>query len=50
MIEIDTESLWAKKKKQKRAGIQVKFENKEFGNGHKHFKKGWFHKGKPLEQ
>jgi len=27
--------------------MQEKFEN---GGGHKHFKRGWFHKGKPLEQ
>jgi len=31
----------------KLAGMQEKFEN---GGGHKHFKGGWFHKGKPLEQ
>jgi len=34
----------------KLAGIQVQFENKGFGDGHKFFKRGWFHKGEPCAE
>ncbi len=62
---ITSESLWAHKIEEKLNQLvgegeltaseaeekldlmQEKFEN---GGGHKHFKRGWFHKGKPLEQ
>ena len=62
---VDSESLWAHKIEEKLNQLvgegeltaseaeekldlmQEKFEN---GGGHKHFKRGWFHKGKPLEQ
>ncbi len=62
---ITSESLWAHKIEEKLNQLvgegeltaseaeekldimQEKFEN---SGGHKHFKRGWFHKGKPLEQ